>query len=176
MVGYISIGQRIAIIRRRRGLSQAVVAGRLGRSVQWLSMIERGVRSADRYSILVPIADVLRVSVAELTGKGRADDAAPATEHEAARLVRLVLAECGFAGTLLGLDRGTPAATDIERLDRRVRDAWTLVHDARYHEASVLLPDLVRECERAARMQRPARRDAYRLLAELYQAVAAMMA
>jgi transcriptional regulator with XRE-family HTH domain len=55
--GYISIGERIAITRRRRGMTQAVLAGQLGRSVQWLSMIERGVRRADRYSILVPIAD-----------------------------------------------------------------------------------------------------------------------
>jgi transcriptional regulator with XRE-family HTH domain len=57
--GYVSIGERIAIARRRRGMTQAVLAGQLGRSVQWLSMIERGVRRADRYSILVPIADVL---------------------------------------------------------------------------------------------------------------------
>jgi transcriptional regulator with XRE-family HTH domain len=57
-VGYVSIGERIAMLRRRRGMSQEAVAGRLGMSVQWLSNIERGVRTADRYSILAQIADV----------------------------------------------------------------------------------------------------------------------
>jgi hypothetical protein len=32
-------------------------------TVQWLSNLERGVRAADGYSILVPIADILGVLV-----------------------------------------------------------------------------------------------------------------
>ena len=37
-------GQRIARARQRRGLSQAVLAGLVGRSESWLSQVERGVR------------------------------------------------------------------------------------------------------------------------------------
>ena len=36
-------GQRIARARRRRGLSQAALAGLVGRSESWLSQVERGI-------------------------------------------------------------------------------------------------------------------------------------
>lgn len=37
------IGERIAIYRRRRGLTQLVLAGLIGRSESWLSQVERGI-------------------------------------------------------------------------------------------------------------------------------------
>ena len=43
---FIPIGERIAIQRRRRGLSQEQLAHRLGRTPQWLSNLERGARPA----------------------------------------------------------------------------------------------------------------------------------
>jgi transcriptional regulator with XRE-family HTH domain len=64
-----SIGERIAAYRRRRGLSQAALAGLLGRSESWLSQVERGVRSVDRMSILLDMAEVLHVGVESLTGR-----------------------------------------------------------------------------------------------------------
>jgi transcriptional regulator with XRE-family HTH domain len=48
-----AVGERIAAYRRRRGLSQAALAGLVGRSESWLSQVERGVRSVDRLSVLV---------------------------------------------------------------------------------------------------------------------------
>ncbi|MEU7908992.1 helix-turn-helix transcriptional regulator [Actinoplanes sp. NPDC049118] len=64
-----SIGERIAAYRRRRGLSQAALAGLIGRSESWLSQVERGVRSVDRMSILLDMAKVLHVDVESLTGR-----------------------------------------------------------------------------------------------------------
>src|SRR5918993_1421896 len=64
-----SIGERIAAYRRRRGLSQAALAGLIGRSESWLSQVERGVRSVDRLSILLDMAKVLHVEVDALTGR-----------------------------------------------------------------------------------------------------------
>src|SRR5919206_1673868 len=63
------IGERIAAYRRRRGLSQAVVAGLVGRSESWLSQVERGVRSVDRLSVLLDMARILHVEVEALTGR-----------------------------------------------------------------------------------------------------------
>lgn len=40
----LSIGERIAFYRRRRGLSQVVLANLVGRTEDWLSKIERGER------------------------------------------------------------------------------------------------------------------------------------
>ena len=59
--------QRIARARRRRGLSQAVLAGLIGRSESWLSQVERGKRGVDGHSVLVRLTEVLRVDLEELT-------------------------------------------------------------------------------------------------------------
>jgi transcriptional regulator with XRE-family HTH domain len=64
-----SVGTRIAAYRRRRGLSQAALAGLVGRSESWLSQVERGVRAVDRLSVLLDMARVLHVDVEALTGK-----------------------------------------------------------------------------------------------------------
>jgi len=67
-------GQRIARARRRRGLSQAVLAGLVGRSESWLSQVERGRRGVDSHSVLVRLAEVLRVDIEELTGSADYDE------------------------------------------------------------------------------------------------------
>ena len=67
-------GQRIARARRRRGLSQAVLAGLVGRSESWLSQVERGKRSVDSHSVLVRLAEILRVDIEELTGSADRDE------------------------------------------------------------------------------------------------------
>ncbi len=54
-------GQRIARARRRRGLSQSVLAGLVGRSESWLSQVERGKRGVDSHSVLTRLAEILRV-------------------------------------------------------------------------------------------------------------------
>src|SRR5450759_2523554 len=64
-----SLGERIAAYRRRRGLSQATLAGLVGRSESWLSQVERGVRSIDRLSVLLDMARVLHVDVESLSGR-----------------------------------------------------------------------------------------------------------
>ena len=171
--GYVSIGERIAITRRRRGMTQAVLAGQLGRSVQWLSMIERGVRRADRYSILVPIAHVLAVPVAELTLDVSVGATRPDVQHEAAQAVRLALSGHSFDGAAVEF----MGADDLGELRERVRCAWTLVHEAHYGELGRVFPELIHVCDRAAWSCGAGHcTDAFRLLAELYQAVAAMMA
>jgi transcriptional regulator with XRE-family HTH domain len=63
------IGERVRAYRRRRGLSQAALAGLVGRSESWLSQVERGVRLVDRLSVVAEMARVLNVDVQELTGR-----------------------------------------------------------------------------------------------------------
>src|SRR4051795_4654446 len=63
------IGRRIATYRRRRGLSQAALAGLGGRSQSWLSQGERGVRSVDSMSVLLDLARILHVEVEALIGR-----------------------------------------------------------------------------------------------------------
>jgi transcriptional regulator with XRE-family HTH domain len=64
-----NIGARVRIWRRRRGLSQAAVAGLAGLSQGYVSQIEAGVRGVERRSTLVSLAGALDVSVADLLGQ-----------------------------------------------------------------------------------------------------------
>jgi transcriptional regulator with XRE-family HTH domain len=65
----LSIGERIAFYRRRRGLSQAVLADLVGRTEDWLSKIERGERDIRRLDVLVEVARGLRVTLGDLLGE-----------------------------------------------------------------------------------------------------------
>jgi transcriptional regulator with XRE-family HTH domain len=65
----LSIGQRIAMHRRRLGLTQDGLAMRLHRSKSWVTKIERGERPLDSVRTLLEVARALGVEVRELTGQ-----------------------------------------------------------------------------------------------------------
>jgi transcriptional regulator with XRE-family HTH domain len=94
-------GQRIARARRRRGLSQAVLAGLVGRSESWLSQVERGKRGVDSHSVLVRLAEVLRVDIEELTGSADRDETGRRA-HPAAPLIEQAMMGYGGPGPLDG--------------------------------------------------------------------------
>src|ERR1044072_830408 len=65
----LTIGERVAFYRRRRGLAQATLAGLVGRAEDWLSKIERGEREIRRLDVLVEVARALRVTLGDLLGE-----------------------------------------------------------------------------------------------------------
>ncbi|MGW6260461.1 helix-turn-helix domain-containing protein [Streptomyces sp. NPDC055085] len=66
---HLSIGERIAFYRRRRGHTQEVLAGLVGRSTDWLAKIETGRRKPPRVDMLAELARVLRVPLGDLLGQ-----------------------------------------------------------------------------------------------------------
>jgi len=56
----LTIGERGAFYRRRRGLAQRELAGLVGRSEEWVSSVERGRRQVRRLDVLVVVAEALR--------------------------------------------------------------------------------------------------------------------
>ncbi len=62
-------GERIQILRERKGLSRPVLAGLVGMSASWLKGIEQGRRLPPRLPVLVKLAEALAVGdVALLAG------------------------------------------------------------------------------------------------------------
>ncbi|HEV7450473.1 MAG TPA: helix-turn-helix transcriptional regulator [Pseudonocardiaceae bacterium] len=59
----LSIGARVRMIRRRRGLSLDVVAGLAGITKPYLSMLERGQRGFNRRGLVENLAAALGCSV-----------------------------------------------------------------------------------------------------------------
>ncbi|MGH3906947.1 MAG: helix-turn-helix domain-containing protein [Pseudonocardiaceae bacterium] len=64
-----AIGERLRMIRRRRGLGLKVAADLAGISKQYLSFLERGERGFNRRGLLEDLADAIGCSVADLTGQ-----------------------------------------------------------------------------------------------------------
>jgi transcriptional regulator with XRE-family HTH domain len=167
-----ALGRKIAAERRRRGLSQPELARMVDRSVAWVSQVERGVRKIDRMSVLESLADALEVPLGELAAEAPVV-AAVTEEQPAARSLRLLLSGTYSLSGMLQ-DRRLPAITVLRS---RVRDAWNLVHAAKYAELSDLLGSLVADLENAARRFPANRRaEAFELLATTYQACSASLA
>lgn len=136
-----SMGRRIATYRRRRGLSQAAVAGLIGRSESWLSQVERGVRSVDRMSVLLDLSRVLHVEVQALTGTPW--QLAPNGGSRAEGIEKVRSALNRYTG-LLGGDTPPPALADL-------RSAASTTHfdyqAARYSSVVRDIPKLVADAD-----------------------------
>jgi transcriptional regulator with XRE-family HTH domain len=167
-----ALGRKIAAERRRRGLSQPELARLLGRSVAWVSQVERGVRKIDRMSVLETVATALEVPLSELAAEAPVV-AAVTEEAPGAAGLRLVLS--GAYALRAMLDGRRPTA--LSTLRTRSGKAWDLTHAGRYTDLADLLRGLVPDLETAARALPEAQRaEVFELMAATYQACSAALA
>jgi transcriptional regulator with XRE-family HTH domain len=133
-----TIGERVAAYRRRRGLSQAALAGLIGRSESWLSQVERSVRSVDKLSVLLDMARVLHVEVEALTGSPW--QYAP----NGSQMVTGLDEVRRFFSRYDNLLGAAPAAgIDLSEIRTGVTDAHLAYQAARYEEVIAGLPKLL---------------------------------
>lgn len=148
-------GERIQIIRERRGLTRPVLAGLVGMSASWLKGIERGTRLPPRLPLLVRLAEALSLGdVAVLAGTdmdlGGAVSVPVASftriPHDAVPAIREAIRD-----PLLVVPHGP---IDVAVLAARAADAWQLWHQSTEHRTDVgrILPRLVTDTRIAARM------------------------
>lgn len=135
---YRRIGDNIARRRQRLGLSQTVLAGLVGRSESWMSQVERGVHKVDRLSVLVTLARVLGVEVADLVNEIPIVKQGNGPDLEGLQRLRRSLEIPD------GL-RVNDAEGDPSGLRREMSDAWHLFHACRYGTLAAILP-LLRSC------------------------------
>lgn len=142
---HLSVGERIAFYRRRRGYTQSVLAGLMGRSEDWLSKIERGEREIRRLDVLTELAALLRVTLGDLLGQpvlmedDRADDDVQAVRDALMAPRRL---------SRLLYDRSTDmAAADPERAARLVEHIWDNYQAGRLGRVIAGLPGLIRTAQ-----------------------------
>jgi transcriptional regulator with XRE-family HTH domain len=144
-----TIGERVAAYRRRRGLSQATLAGLVGRSESWLSQVERGLRSVDSLSVILDLARVLRVEPQQLIG--RPWQLAPNGGHDADGLddVR------GFFTRYDDLLEPVPTAPlDLPQLRAGIATAHRTYQGARYEEVIGQIAPMLAGVDRAHRGMR----------------------
>lgn len=137
------LGERIAAYRRRRGLSQAALAGLVGRSESWLSQVERGVRSVDRLSVLLDLARVLHVDVESLSGRPWQYAPNGGTFADGLAGVRTTLTRYDHM-----IGGSTPATLTLPQLQTQVHAVHGDYQGARYERVIGALPGLLAEAER----------------------------
>lgn len=132
-------GARIARARRRRGLSQSVLAGLVGRSESWLSQVERGKRGVDSYVVLTRMAEVLRVEVEELTGPGEGDGEEGQRVYEPAAEIERAMMGYGAVGASIGGRQPGTSAT-AAHLRARALAAYAGYQATRYDDTGGCCP------------------------------------
>lgn len=166
-------GQLIARARRRRGLSQAVLAGLVGRSESWLSQVERGKRGVDSHNVLVRLAEVLHVDIEELTGSGDGDEPGRRV-HSAASVVEQAIMAHGASGTSAEGDE-SDREVSLDYLRAKARSAYQSYQATRYDATGRTLPGLIRDVETAACSIGTASPDACQVRVFVYDTAAALL-
>jgi len=163
-------GQQIARARRRRGISQAVLAGLVGRSESWLSQVERGKRSIDSHSVLLGLAEVLGVDVEEITGAGNDPDD---RRHAYPAATEIEQAMMGYgAPSHHGGQRDDPV---MAHLRASARSAYEAYQATRYDAAGRMVPGLIRDIEAATRIAGPDAPAVCQVRALVYDTAAALL-
>ncbi|MGH3801885.1 MAG: helix-turn-helix domain-containing protein [Pseudonocardiaceae bacterium] len=171
-----TLGERVAKLRRRLGLSQKDLATEVGRSESWVSQVERDVLPVERMSVLQLLADALGTSVRSLRPEAAAD-ASTATAEVPDELAALRLALTGHPALSTLLGTAEAPSRDLHELQADVEKAWRLSHASQYGALAVLLVPLLADLERSARLARDRQRtEVARLLTRAYQAAAATFA
>jgi len=78
------LGARLRAVRERRGMTLETLGGLCGVSGAYICMIENGKRSLDRYSMILSLANALRVPPSELADGFQVMPGAPAPRDSAA--------------------------------------------------------------------------------------------
>ena len=166
-------GQRIARARRRRGLSQAALAGLVGRSESWLSQVERGKRGVDSHAVLTRLAAILHVDIAEVSDNGGDGADAPRLYPHAAQIEQAMMDYHGLGASITGEDaERLPSAAHLREM---ARSAYRGYQATRYEATGCLLPRLIRGVEMASRIQGPATPAICGVRALAYDTVAAVL-
>lgn len=142
-------GQRIAMARRRRGLSQVVLAGLVGRSESWLSQVERGKRQVDSHTVLTRLAEILHTDIAELAGTSSGGEVTG--HYPLVESIRRAMMGYDALDTIIATSSTAPPVP-ASILRTMVTHAYRDYQSTRYEQAGRRLAGLIRDVEAAARL------------------------
>jgi transcriptional regulator with XRE-family HTH domain len=167
-------GERIKILRERKGLSRPTLAGLVGMSASWLKDVERGRLLPPRLPTLVRLVEALGVGdVALLAGTDMSlGDTASLPMASFARIPHEAVPAIRDAIREPMLTVPAPAEpVDLDALADRMAHAWRLWHGSATHRTDVgrVLPGLIRDARIAARAaEGERRRTANAILSDVY--------
>lgn len=150
MTETMTIGERVAFYRRRRGMAQVVLAGLVGRTEDWLSRVENNKIELDRLSVIRNLADALDITLADLVAEPALLDWTSDSGVRTVPALRAVLMNYGLAVPALADDSGDepPGLDDVQRAIGEVFDAYQA---SRYGYVTGRAPAILSDALRASR-------------------------
>lgn len=142
---HLSIGQRIAFYRARRGMTQDTLGALVDRSEDWVSKIERGEREIRRIDVLVDLARALRVTLGDLLGEPvlLEDD----QDQDDVPAIRDALMHPRRLSRVLFADPAAERPADPQRTARLTEAIWAQYQAGRIGQTVAALPDLIRTAQ-----------------------------
>jgi transcriptional regulator with XRE-family HTH domain len=136
-----TIGARLRILRRWRGMTQVELAGLAGLSPSFMSMVETGQRPLDRRSHIGAVASALRVSEADLVGGPHlSQDRQQSDPHMTIPALREALQTNKL--NVPSVDRARPVAELAQMVNDQIEPMRA---NADYVRAGALLPGVLDE-------------------------------
>ncbi|MFE3618037.1 helix-turn-helix domain-containing protein [Streptomyces anulatus] len=174
MTDSMTIGERVAWYRRRRGLSQRVLADMVGRTEDWLNKIENNRIQLDRISVIQNLAKQLDVSIGDLLAEPTLVDNSQVGGKPTIPALRDALTSYS---QLMPFSRQEPAEVQpIPQLAGRLQAVWDAYQSSRFAYVSASLPALITDLDVARRNSRSDESErALRLLASAYHAAATVL-
>lgn len=166
-----TVGERVAYYRRRRGLSQVVLAGLTGRTESWVQKVENGRAELDRVSVIAIVARALDVAISDLLPDDVANVDASTRGRSVPALRRLILRY-----QALSPDADPAQAITPEELARHVHDVWLGYQASQFPYVVARLNDLLPSAYATLTATRGSERNAVAVqIAYLYQAAASVL-
>lgn len=143
----LSVGERIAFYRRKRGYTQEVCANLVGRTEDWLSKIERGERPIQRLDVLADLARALRVTLGDLLGEPvLLED--PEKNDDVPAVRDALMAPRRLSRTLF-MNALVPEYVDPAPIVRAVEGAWGDYQAGKLGRVVKVLPELIKMAQDA---------------------------
>jgi transcriptional regulator with XRE-family HTH domain len=176
MTDHLTIGERAAWYRRRRGMSQEALAGLVGRTADWLGKAENNRIELDRLSVIRRLADALDVSLGDLIGEPTLLDWTSDSGTSTVPALRAVLMDYRQLTPILQAPAPDAEPPSLSELRRELGAVFDAYQASRFGFAAGRTPLLLADALLAARQYEDRdRAQAHELLALSYQAAASVL-
>ncbi|MDM4720367.1 helix-turn-helix transcriptional regulator [Micromonospora sp. WMMA1363] len=170
----LTVGERIAWYRRRRGMSQEVLAGIVGRTVDWLSKVENNRIDLDRLSVIRSVAGALDVSIGDLVGEPTLLDWTADSGTKTVPALREALLNYRQLSPFIPGPVAEPP--EVAQLRSEVTNVWDAYQASRYGYVVARLPQALAAGQAATQThQGEDQEQSFALLALTYQAAAVLL-
>ncbi|MER7348853.1 helix-turn-helix transcriptional regulator [Streptomyces aurantiacus] len=175
MTQQLTIGERVAWYRHRRGISQEVLAGLVVRTPDWLGKVENNRIQLDRLSVIRSLAHALDVSIGDLIGEPTLLEWSNESGRRTVPALREALMDYRQLTPLLSAPADGEPPT-LANLRSDVSEVWDAYQGSRFGFATRQLPLILSDALLAVRTCTGQERDeANALLALTYQGAAMVL-